>query len=68
MTDYFRDPHVVSLRYRIEPSEGVTFGDDTGPMEREFDAFHLSVTHETATAHMKEHYATERGAREVVVA
>ena len=20
MTDYFRDPHVVSLRYRIEPS------------------------------------------------
>jgi hypothetical protein len=66
MTDYFRDPHVVSLRYRIEPSEGVTFGDDTGPMEREFDAFHLSVTHETATAHMKEHYATERGAREVV--
>jgi hypothetical protein len=66
MTDYFRDPHVVSLRYRIERPEDITFGDDTGPMEREFDAFHLSVTHETATAHMKEHYATERGAREVV--
>jgi hypothetical protein len=66
MTDYFRDPHVVSLRYRIERSEGVTFGDDTGPIERELDAFRLSVTHETATAHMKEHHATERGAREVV--
>jgi hypothetical protein len=66
MTAYFRDPHVVSLRYRIERSEGVTFGDDIGPIERELDAFRLSVTHETATAHMKEHYATERGAREVV--
>jgi hypothetical protein len=58
MTAYFRDPHVVSLRYRIEPSEDVTFGDDTGPIEREFDAFRLSVTHETATAHMKEHHTT----------
>ena len=66
MTGYFRDPHVVSLRYRIEPSKNVTFGDYTGPMERELDAFRLSVTHETATAHMKEHHATERGAREVV--
>ena len=66
MTDYFRDPHVFSLRYRIEPSEDVTFGDDAGPMERELDAFRLSVTHETVTAHMKEHHATERGAREVV--
>jgi hypothetical protein len=66
MTAYFRDPHVVSLRYRIEPSEDVTFGDDTGPIEREFDAFRLSVTHETATAHMKEHHTTEDGARKVV--
>ena len=66
MTDYFRDPHVVSLRYRIEPSEGVTFGDDTGSIEREFEAFRLSVTHETATAHLKDHHATEDGAREVV--
>jgi hypothetical protein len=66
MTDYFRDPHVVSLRYRIECSEGVTFGDDTGSIEREFDAFRLSVTHETATAHMKDHHATEDAAREVV--
>src|SRR5215217_8741584 len=66
MTDYFRDSHVVSLRYRIEPSEYVTFGDDTGSIEREFDAFRLSVTHETATAHMKDHHATEDGAREVV--
>jgi hypothetical protein len=66
MTTYFRDPHVVSLRYRIERSEGVTFGDDAGPMEREFDAFRLNVTHETATAHMKEHHATEDGAWEVV--
>src|SRR5215213_3518449 len=66
MTAYFRDPHVVSLRYRIEPPEDVTFGDDTGPIERELDAFRLSVTHETATAHMKNHHATEEGAREVV--
>ena len=66
MTDYFRDPHVVSLRYRIEPSKGVSFGENNGPIEREFDAFRLSVTHETATAHMKDHHATEDGAREVV--
>jgi len=66
MTDYSRDPHVVSLRYRIEQSEGVTFGDDTWPIEREFDASRLSVTHETATAQMKEHHATEHEAREVV--
>ena len=66
MTDYFRDPHVVSLRYRIEPSKSVSFGENDGPMKREFDAFRLSVTHETATAHMKDHHATEDGAREVV--
>jgi hypothetical protein len=66
MTGHFRDPHVVSLRYRIKPSKGVTFGNDTWPIEREFDAFRLSVTHETATAHMKEHHATEDEAREVV--
>ena len=66
MTEYFRDPHVVSLRYRIDSPEGVTFGDDNGPIEREFDAFRLSVTHETATAHMKDHHATEDRAREVV--
>jgi hypothetical protein len=66
MTDYFRDPHVVSLRYRIDRSEGVTFVNDTWPIEREFDAFRLRVTHETATAHMKDHHATEEGARDVV--
>jgi hypothetical protein len=66
MTAYFRDPHVVSLSYRIERSEGVTFADDTGPAEREFDAFRLSVTHETVTAHMKDHHETEQGARGAV--
>src|SRR5215217_3862166 len=66
MTEYFRAPHVDSLRYRIDRPEGVTFGNDTWPIEQEFDAFRLSVTHETATAHMKDHHATEDGAREVV--
>ena len=46
--------------------EGFTFGDENWPIEREFDAFRLSVTHETATAHMKDHHATEDRAREVV--
>ena len=66
ITAYFVDPHVVSLSYRIERSEGVTFADDTGPAEREYDAFRLSVTHETVTAHMKDHHATEQGARGAV--
>jgi hypothetical protein len=66
MTEYFRAPHVDSLRYRIDRPEGVTFGNDTWPIEQEFDAFRLSVTHETVTVHMKDHHATEDGAREVV--
>lgn len=66
MTDYFRDPHVVSLRYRIDRSKGVTFGNDTWPIVREVDAFRLSVTQETVTAQMKDHHATEEGARKVV--
>jgi hypothetical protein len=58
---YMRDPHVVALRYRVEPSEGVIFGDNPQPLEREFDSFYLRVADNIATARMEKHYATEDG-------
>jgi hypothetical protein len=60
-----RDPHVVSLRYRLEPSKNVTF-DNPQPVQSEPDECRLRLENGVLTLEMKEHFASADDAKEVV--
>lgn len=60
-----RDPHIVSLRYRLEPVDSVTF-DDPQPIERKTDAFRMRLEDGTLSIDMVEHFASVEDARRVV--
>jgi hypothetical protein len=62
-----RDPHVESLRYRLRPSEGVTF-DQPPPVQWDTDDFHMILEDNVATFEMQRHYPSEEAAREAVEA
>jgi hypothetical protein len=59
------DPHVVSLRYRLEPAEGVVFHDPP-PVNWETDDFNLHLADGLAELKMKRHFATKKDARHAV--
>lgn len=60
-----RDPHVVSLRYRLETDERTRYN-DPAPLEYEAGEFHLRLQEAVLTCEMKEHHSTERDARAAV--
>jgi hypothetical protein len=60
-----RDPHVVSLRYRLETDKTVTFENPT-PIEQETNEFIAQLENSILTCQMKEHYPSVQTAREVV--
>jgi len=59
------DPHVERLYYRLVSKETITY-DDPQPIEREADAFRMRLHDGKVIFEMKEHFATEKKAREAV--
>ncbi len=59
------DPHVEELIYHIETGERLKF-QDPPPIEDETDAFRMTLEDGVVTFFMKEHYPTEKDARETV--
>ena len=59
------DPHVVALIYRVEHGDNVAY-DEATPLVREEQAFRLEVEDKRARFVLKDHYATEAEAREVI--
>ena len=59
------DPHVVALTYRIEHSRSVAYRNPP-PLAREERQFHLEVKEGTVRFEFKEHFPTERQARDAV--
>ena len=60
-----RDPHVVTLQYRVVTDPLFEFKDPP-PIEHEEAAFRLRLEDGTLRVEMKDHYATEAEARDVV--
>ncbi len=60
-----QDPHVVALRYRLEPTESLTF-ENPPAIEDETDAFRLHLENGVATFEMKEHFPSVDSSRNVV--
>ncbi len=60
-----RDPHVVSLRYRLEIDGSVDYK-KAPPLDDERDAFSLYLADDTLTCEMKRHFASVAEARAVV--
>ena len=59
------DPHVVALTYRIEHGRSVAY-DDPPSLIREESQFRLQVNEEKARFEFKQHFTTERDARDAV--
>lgn len=59
---HVRDSHVVSVRYRLVPSESVEF-DNPPAVERSLEAFDVRLADGVATFTMNQHHATESSAR-----
>jgi hypothetical protein len=59
------DPHVESLRYRLEAGKGVTFNNPP-PIDYDAKAYWLHLEDDILTIEMKDHFDTERKARESV--
>jgi len=60
-----RDPHVVSLQYRLETDPSVTF-QNPPPVENETPAFRLRLDNGVATFRLKDHFPSAEAARRVV--
>ena len=60
-----RDPHVVSLSYRIKSAKNVTFRNPP-PVEYETESFCLKLAKGIACFELKEHFPTEEAARSVI--
>lgn len=56
-----RDPHVDSLRYRLQTEHGQFI--DPNPIHHELDAFRLTLDNGELMVEMKDHFATEQDAR-----
>jgi len=61
-----RDPHVVSLEYRLVSEEGVSFKSDVPPVERSEQEFDLLLSDHTLTVTMTSHHPTAESARSLV--
>ena len=60
-----RDPHVASLRYKLETISTVTFNNPP-PVKVETDMFLLYLENGKASVEMKEHFAAVEAARSVI--
>lgn len=60
-----RDPHVVSLQYRLEADPGVTF-QNPPPVEDETETFRVRLDNGVATFQLKDHFPSEEAARKIV--
>jgi len=60
-----RDPHVVSLRYRVEFAATVTFNNPPA-LEYESDKFRMRLENGTAVFELKEHFPSVEVARGIV--
>jgi hypothetical protein len=61
-----RDPHVVSLNYRLIPGERVTFAKQAAPVEAEANGFTVRLAGESLVVEMHAHHAKEESARSAV--
>jgi hypothetical protein len=61
-----RDPHVVSLTYRLVLSERTSFVENVKPIEDDNDAFSMRLDDGVVTFEMHEHHASEASARQAV--
>lgn len=61
-----RDPHVVSLGYRLVPAETVTFSKRAPPVEAESDGFKVRLANDSLIVEMLDHHASEESARAAV--
>jgi hypothetical protein len=59
------DPHVEELVYHIETGDGLNF-QDPPPVEDETHTFRMTLEDGVATFVMKEHFPSEKGARQAV--
>ena len=59
------DPHVVALIYRVEHGNSVDYR-EANPLVRDEPAFRLEVKDNQARFELKNHYATEKDARNVI--
>ena len=59
------DPHVVALIYRVDHGDTVAY-DEAAPLVREEQAFRLEIEDKRARFVLKDPYATETEAREVI--
>jgi len=58
-----RDPHVESLRYRLEVNEAYGRLENPPPLEQETDAYRMRLEDGVLSVEMKEHHATVESAR-----
>jgi hypothetical protein len=58
-----RDPHVESLRYRLELNEACGRLENPPPLEHETDAYRMRLGNGVLTVEMKEHHASVESAR-----
>lgn len=61
-----RDPHVVSLGYRLVSDETVTFSKQAAPVEAESDGFKVRLADDSLVVEMLDHHASEESARVAV--
>jgi hypothetical protein len=61
-----KDPHVESLRYRVEVNEAYIRLDNPPPLEHETVSYRLRLADGVVTVEMKEHYASIATARQQV--
>jgi hypothetical protein len=61
-----RDPHVVSLDYRLVAAETVTFSKLAAPVEAESDGFKVRLVEDSLVVEMLDHHASEESARAAV--
>ena len=59
------DPHIESLRYRLEPSKDVTFQNPT-PVMLDTSTFRLRLEQNVLCIELKDHYASEEDARGMI--
>ena len=58
-----RDPHVQSLRYRLEVNEACGRLENPPPLEHKTDAYRMWLENGVLTVELKEHHANVESAR-----
>ena len=59
------DPHVAALNYRVDHGDSIDYS-RAEPLEREAPGFRLTVKDRKVRFELKEHYATEKQAKEAI--